>query len=234
MQSSEDILKQIENVTNGLPEEGVESITSEWPRTKKVEALTYESSEDEVADYYEGKARLEDEWRSSEMERMQSEYARTGQVPRAMNFDEWQTHREIVEPQQKMANALQTDIEDLVERYPKSSAGFLKKLRRGEIQLPEELEAEDNALEQWFINSISEDEFRRMPPDAQRELFNKEDEERKPLRTRSLDVVIPKRVRPKPQPRRQQTYALPDVTQEDFQEMFSDWMRKHPEKMGRR
>jgi len=84
------------------------------------------------------------------MERMKSEFAGTGEVPRGMSFDEWQRHREIVEPQQNLRKALAEDLEDLQARYPKSSAGFLKKLRRGEIQAPKGIENVDNA---WRIGS---------------------------------------------------------------------------------
>ena len=225
--SSQDVLKEIANVVDGLDEgeETVESITDEWSRTNNAVGPAYEppDPDEETADFYESRANLEQQWRASETERMKNEFARTGVVPQAMNFDEWQTHREIVEPQQKIAVALQNDLEDLVQRYPKSSAGFLKKLRRGEIQMPEGLEAEDNALEAWFINSLSQDEFRRLDTDAQMELFAKEGEERKPLRTRSLDIAQPKRVKPKPQPtaRRQPTYKLPDLTQDEMREALN-------------
>jgi hypothetical protein len=45
---------------------------------------------------------------------------------------------------------LAEDLEDLQARYPKSSTGFLKKLRRGEIQAPEGIENVDNP---WRIGS---------------------------------------------------------------------------------
>jgi len=126
------------------------------------------------------------------------------------------------------------DIEDLVTRYPKSSANFLKKVRRGEIQMPDELMSEPNALEQWFITSITEDEFRRMDSDAQLELFAKEGEERKPLRTRSLDLAEPRRKKPvAPQKPRQKTYKMPEFTQQDIHDMMSDFINKHPERFRR-
>jgi hypothetical protein len=100
--------------------------------------------------------------------------------------------------------------------------------------MPDELMSEPNALEQWFITSITEDEFRRMDSDAQLELFAKEGEERKPLRTRSLDIAEPRRKKPAPiKQRPRQTYKLPEFTQQDIHDMMSDFINKHPERFRR-
>jgi hypothetical protein len=228
METSEDILRQIENSTRGIPDhKGEEEASFEQ------EGDSSTIPDDPVYTYLEQKTEREalvERWKTEEPQRIQEEYERTGVIPPYKPFEQWvQEQAEPIPQQEVLQRAILEDIEDLQTRYPKSSANFLKKLRRGEIQLPEELEAEDNALEQMFINSISEDEFRRMHVDAQLELFKKEDEERRPLRTRSLDVAMPQRVRPKPQPRRQSTYTMPELTQDELREALTWAIQK---KMG--
>jgi len=60
-----------------------------------------------------------------------------------------------------------------------------------------------------------------MDSEAQRELFASENEPRKPLRTRSLDIAQPKRVKPKPTARRQPVQAIPDLTEAEMQEALN-------------
>lgn len=235
--SSEDVLREINNITDSMAEGGNE------PEEETFSSLSQEyddglSDDDrELADYLENDNNLKQQWRASEMERMKSEFARTGVVPQSMDFDTWKVHREIVEPQQNLQSALSEDLESLAERYPRAINHFIRKMRRGEVSMPEGIEAEPNALEQMLIQSITPEEARKMDTDTLAEIIGYAeypDERRPPLRTRSLDAAIPARKKPVQQKvKRQPTYTLPDVTQEDFQEMFSDWMRKRPEKMGR-
>lgn len=231
--TSDDILQQINEVASTLPqgepepedddrytfEDAKEKVSRDYP--EDYEPGPEYDPNNELVDFLEGKATLERQWRASEAERMRQEFTRTGVVPRSMNFEEWQIHREIVQPQQDLQKALAEDLESLQARYPKSSQGFLKKIRRGEIVPPAGIELVDNALEHWFIDSISQDEFRRMDSEAQRELFSTEDEERQPLRTRSLDIAEPRRVKPRPKVKKAPTYTLPDFTQEEMMEMLN-------------
>jgi len=233
-ETSEDILKQINDLASGLSEGGEKQEKYSFPEVLPDPAEQYLDDDGlREVDRLESEADLREQWKTEETARMQAEYGRTGVVPQYRTFDEWYTHKEIVQPQQNMQNAIAKDLEDFVDRYPRSSANFLKKVRRGEIEMPDELMTSPNALEEWFISSISEDEFRRMSPEAQLELFAKDGEERKPLRTRSLDIAEPRRVVPKRTPVRpkQQTYKMPDLSHDDFNEMFRDWAIKHPEKM---
>lgn len=169
---------------------------------------------------YEQDHSAREQWRASETERMKNEFARTGIVPQAMNFEQWQTHREIVKPQQDLQQALEEDIQDLYERYPRSTASFIKKVQRGQINLPEGYETVPNALEEIYIQSITPEEAKAMDAETLAEVIGHaefEDERRKPLHTRSLDVAIPARKKPafKPRPK-QQMYTVPDLSQEEI------------------
>jgi len=243
--SSDDILRQIQGAAGGLPE-GVpepeeesygwgepERISAPTPSTHDYEPEEYDPNR-ELADEIEQDHLLREQWRASETERMTNEFSRTGTVPRAMNFEEWKTHREIVQPQQDLQNALMEDIENLSLRYPKTSGSFLRKLHRGEIKVPEGYETVPNLLEHLFLESITPQEARSMDTESLRELFDNNDypsDRRSPLHSKSADIAMPGRKKPVVKPRpRQQTYSFPDISQSDFNEMFSDWARKHPEK----
>ena len=229
--TSEDILKEIQDTTSGLGEGGQEE------QEKPVQPDSEQAYEE---DTYISEDQLMEQYKTQGTAWMQDQVNNTGQIPQPgdyPSFDQWKNNRDFFSPQpnaQELRKSLAEDIEDLTDRYPKSSANFLKKLRRGELEMPDELMSEPNALEQWFITSITEDEFRRMDSDAQLELFAKEGEERKPLRTRSLDIAEPRRKKPaliKQRPR--QTYKLPELTQQDITDMMSDFINKHPERFRR-
>ncbi len=234
--SSDDVLAAINQVASEIDEGGQEPEQQLYPVQPNVE----QDYEEELADAYEREALEKKQYQEEGTAWMQDQYSKTGRIPQLgeyPSFEDWQENKGFFKPQppvQELHKAMAEDIEDLVTRYPKSSANFLKKVRRGEIQMPDELMSEPNALEQWFINSISEDEFRRMPPEAQLELFTKEGEAREPLRTRSLDLAEPRRKKPvAPQKPRQKTYKMPEFTQQDIHDMMSDFINKHPERFRR-
>ncbi len=229
--TSEDILKEIQDTTSGLGEGGQE---------EQEQYVQPDVEQDYEEDTYISEDQLMEQYRTQGTAWIQDQIDKTGRIPQPgeyPSFQQFKENRDFFTPQppaQELHKAMAEDIEDLVTRYPKSSANFLKKVRRGEIQMPDELMSEPNALEQWFITSITEDEFRRMDSDAQLELFAKEGEERKPLRTRSLDIAEPRRKKPaliKQRPR--QTYKLPELTQQDITDMMSDFINKHPERFRR-
>jgi hypothetical protein len=229
METSDDILRQIENVTNGLPGEGVESITSEWPRTKKVSEATYENTDDPLYAHLEQKTEREalvNKWKAEETQRIQEEYQQTGVIPPYRPFEQWVQEQAEPVPRAEMQQALLEDIQDLQERYGTATAGFFRRLKRGEIELPEDLLGEDNALEQFFINSVTEEEARNMTTEELQRFITSANE--KPLLTRSLDIAVPER-KPKPQPRKQQTYTMPELTQDELREALTWAIQK---KMG--
>lgn len=199
--TSEDILKQIENVANGLPEdedESVSSIVDEWPRKPKQADNTFDDHEDKPDGYVrqdDDDEALRERWRVEEPEKMKEEFLQTGVMPRYRSFDEWkESMGEPMPSQREMQTALAEDINDLYDRYGEATHGFFQRLRRGELQMPDELLTEDNAFEQFFISNITEDEARRMTPEQLQRVIDGAN--REPLRTRSLDIAVKGRKRP--------------------------------------
>ena len=108
----------------------------------------------------------------------------------------------------------------------------MRKLRRGEVDLDNANLLIDNTLEDALIGSLTENEIRQLSTEQLREII---DGAKNPLRTKSLDIAEPRRIPIKQAPvrsrQKQQTYKMPDLSQDDFNEMFRDWAIKHPEKM---
>lgn len=237
--SSDDVLAAINDLANGIPEGGGEEQERySFPEVlpDPVEQYLDDDGRQEV-DRLESDANLREQWKADETARMQHEYAMTGEVPQFRTYDEWRTHREIVEPQQNMQRALAQDLADLQERYPKAYPHFLRKMNLGRVVVPDDIMNEPNALEQLLIQTVVED-ARKMDAQTLAEVIGHaetEDERRQPLRSRSADIAEPRRVPIKQAPvrsrQKQQTYKMPDLSQDDFNEMFRDWAIKHPEKM---
>lgn len=229
--SSADILKEIENVTKGLPEddEGVESITSGWGHPKRVEEPQENKEDDPFYTYLEQKTEREalvNKWKAEETQRIQEEYQQTGAIPPYRPFEQWVQEQDEPVPRAEMQRAILEDIDDLKNRYGNATDGFLKRLRRGELQMPDELLGEPNALEQFFISNVTDDDAKKMTTEELERFITSANE--KPLLTRSLDIAVPER-KPKPQPRKQQTYTMPELTQDELREALTWAIQK---KMG--
>jgi hypothetical protein len=235
--TSDDILQQINQVTSNLEESSGEPEDDDVVSFRSPEPAPsqgynapddYDDPQRELADYLERDNSEREQWRAEETARIKAEYARTGNVPQYRNYEEWKEHKEYFAPEinpERMAQALQEDVQDLIERYPRSSASFLRKVQLGQIAFPDGYETIPNALEVLFLDSITPAESRAMDTDTLAELIGHaefEDERRQPLRTRSLDVAVPQRVKPpKPKVKKAPTYTLPDLTQEEMREALS-------------
>ena len=232
--SSDDVLAAINDLANGIPEGGGEEQERySFPEVlpDPVEQYLDDDGRQEV-DRLESEANLREQWKADETARMQHEYAMTGEVPQFRTYDEWRTHREIVEPRQNLQKAIAEDVEDIALKYNKTGDLLLRKLRRGEVDLDNANLLIDNTLEDALIGSLTENEIRQLSTEQLREII---DGAKNPLRTKSLDIAEPRRIPIKQAPvrsrQKQQTYKMPDLSQDDFNEMFRDWAIKHPEKM---
>ena len=232
--SSDDVLAAINDLANGIPEGGGEEQERySFPEVlpDPVEQYLDDDGRQEV-DRLESDANLREQWKADETARMQHEYAMTGEGPQFRTYDELRTHREIVEPRQNLQKAIAEDVEDIALKYNKTGDLLLRKLRRGEVDLDNANLLIDNTLEDALIGSLTENEIRQLSTEQLREII---DGAKNPLRTKSLDIAEPRRIPIKQAPvrsrQKQQTYKMPDLSQDDFNEMFRDWAIKHPEKM---
>ena len=164
--------------------------------------------------------------------------------PDVVKYEEAQ---DLPEPEQEDAQqkaaqfgvAVNLDLIDLAERYGDNLVQkFNSDLQRNRVQIPKGIEKVENTLEYLFREvwlpgqKVSASELDKFLPHRD-EFGNIEDPERTiPLRSRSMDVLIPARVRPtpKPKPKAEKTYRVPNLSTEDMQEMLVDWSKKHPER----
>jgi hypothetical protein len=144
-----------------------------------------------------------------------------------------------VAQQQKMAEfgvALNMDMLDLSERYGGNLVQkFNADLQRGRVQMPEGIEKVPNALEYVFTeywlpghhDDLKAEDLGKILP-HQAEYGEETPQQPTPLRSRSMDVVRPDRIRPvsKPKPRVEKTFTLPDLSPSDVQEALYDWIVK--------
>ncbi len=134
--------------------------------------------------------------------------------------------------------ALGLDMMDLSERYGSNLVDqFAADLQRNKIKMPEGIEKVPNALEHVFREvwlpgqDVSASELGAFLPRTD-EWGNLEEPERAvPLHSRSMDALIPDRVRPAPKTRaKEKPMRLPDLSPEDVNEMVGLWATKHPER----
>lgn len=225
METSADILKEIENVTRGIPE-GEE----EAPQDFKQEADSPTVSDDPVYTYLKEKQdheALVNKWKAEETQRIQEEYQQTGAIPPYRPFDQWVQEQDEPVPRADLQQAILGDIQDLQDRYGNATDGFLKRLQRGQLQMPDELLTEDNALEQFFLNNVTLEQARNMSTEELERFIKAANQ--KPLKTRSLDMAVPQRVKPRQQSKRQPTYTMPELTQDELREALTWAIQK---KMG--
>ena len=144
--------------------------------------------------------------------------------------------------QQKVAQlgvALNLDFVDLADRYGADlTQKFQSDLQRNRIPIPKNIEKVGNTLEYlfkeiWLPNQkVSASELDKILPHAD-EFGNIIDSEKTiPLHSRSMDVLIPARVRPasRPKPKAEKTYKIPDLSTEDMVEALKLLMEAHPER----
>jgi len=240
--TSNDILEQIKDLASGLDEGGEE----EEPQQEQyyAEPDSEEQYDEELADLYENEALDKKRYQEEGTAWMQDQFNKTGRIPQPGEYpslEDWKENKDFFQlqhAQQDIQKALQEDLLALSDRYPRAINHFIAKMNRGQVNIPEGIEAEPNALEQLLIQSVVED-ARKFDAETLAEVIGyaeTEDERRPPLRTRSLDIAEPRRL-PRKQvsvKRPRQTVVPTNYTNEEIHEIwmhgFVNFQKNHPEK----
>ncbi len=134
--------------------------------------------------------------------------------------------------QQKFLQGVTEDFYNLSERYGLRATQFANELQLGRVKIPEGMERVDNALEEVFLDWLTSPRIHKTLSTKELEGIIRARTEGEPLRTRTLDITHPQRIRPTPKPRaKRATVKVPQLTQDDVTEMMWDYFRKHPEKL---
>ena len=150
-----------------------------------------------------------------------------------------------VDQQQRVANAINAFQIDI--RYIRDSLGaevaneLVEGLQSGEIKVPEDSEKDPNVFYNLGLGvlarrakqkNVSVEKLYEMLPRQNDDGSTENAERLNPKRSLLQDTVIPGRVRPppKPKPKAEKTYKIPDLSTEDMVEALKLLMEAHPER----
>jgi hypothetical protein len=141
--------------------------------------------------------------------------------------------REQAQQQQKVAilnEAIGLDTLALADRYGNDLVqDFVKDFQLGKIKMDDDMAKVDNALEALFLEWVDRPSvMNKLTPHDLEKIITATNE--KPVRSRSVDALIPQRVRPKPKPKAEKTHRVLELSSQDVQEALGDWLKKHPER----
>jgi hypothetical protein len=196
--------------------------------------------QDPVYDRLTDKERLAEERRQAEFERRKQYYENQGyeSLPEPSSPGA-QAYQKKIQQQQawnELNISFGQDQYELRERYGEPlTSQFFADVQLGRVKLPKGLEEAENPMETVFLQWVSTPRIMKSLSGKQIENVIRAGSSGPPLQCRSLDFLIPARKKPAPkkkaEPKRE--YSIPELSNVDMEEMLSDFLKKHPEKMRR-